>query len=299
MSRGSDVMTRKRKSSVVISQSGELKFEEAEESNEAEVKEVIIYLPPSQDDFDSEVARSGNHCRNFPTLVLDRWSAGTRNLSEDMPLIVPINMSHFYGLSSSTCIYSCQGSTCRVGARMHIKRPFARTLIEVGPRRAIPAESLSAKSPDGNEDIFYTVNLLDSDCAEIEDGAKGVVSYEPLISDNLKTRFYHSSDTCEPEFQSRNNSNINPSGYKINNDKSIVKLKTSGVENFNATLNGNSTSRADIKVTVEDIFGKHLRVLLRKNEKAARCNVNKKSAFGVLVLFSFALLGYYNFVWFR
>ena len=59
MSRGSDVTARPpRKSSVVTSEAGELKFEEAEEVDEDEMKEVIIYLPPSQDDFDSEVARS-------------------------------------------------------------------------------------------------------------------------------------------------------------------------------------------------------------------------------------------------
>ncbi|XP_020618463.1 WD repeat-containing protein 62-like isoform X1 [Orbicella faveolata] len=61
VSRGSDVMAQvSRKSSVVMSEAGELKFEEAEELDEGEMKEVIIYLPPSQDDFDSEVASSNN-----------------------------------------------------------------------------------------------------------------------------------------------------------------------------------------------------------------------------------------------
>jgi len=45
----------------VTLEAGELKFEEAEELNEGELKEVIIYLPPSQDDFDSEVARSDKY----------------------------------------------------------------------------------------------------------------------------------------------------------------------------------------------------------------------------------------------
>lgn len=62
VSRGSDVMMHSLgRSSLVIPETGELKFEEAEEVeevNDGEVKEVIIYLPPSQDDFDSEVARS-------------------------------------------------------------------------------------------------------------------------------------------------------------------------------------------------------------------------------------------------
>lgn len=61
MSRGSDVtMYPSRKSSVVTLETEELKFEEAEEVeglSEGEMKEVIIYLPPSQDDFDSEVAK--------------------------------------------------------------------------------------------------------------------------------------------------------------------------------------------------------------------------------------------------
>ncbi|KAL9954783.1 hypothetical protein ACROYT_G042360 [Oculina patagonica] len=57
VSRGSDVMPGViRKSSLVVSETEELKFEEAEELDEEEMKEVIIYLPPSQDDFDSEVA---------------------------------------------------------------------------------------------------------------------------------------------------------------------------------------------------------------------------------------------------
>ena len=70
MSRGSDVtMHPPRKSSVVTSETGELKFEEAEEVEElkeGEMKEMIIYLPPSQDDFDSEVARSDKNPHYTP-----------------------------------------------------------------------------------------------------------------------------------------------------------------------------------------------------------------------------------------
>lgn len=68
MSRGSDIMpkARVRKSSVEVSESGELKFEEAEELDVGDAKEVIIYLPPSQDDFDSEVARSEMYRDYFP-----------------------------------------------------------------------------------------------------------------------------------------------------------------------------------------------------------------------------------------
>lgn len=62
VSRGSDVtMHSLERNDVITSKTGELKFEEAEEVGEAndwEMKETIIYLPPSQDDFDSEVARS-------------------------------------------------------------------------------------------------------------------------------------------------------------------------------------------------------------------------------------------------
>ena len=49
-----------------MSESGELKFEEAEELDVGDAKEVIIYLPPSQDDFDSEVARSEMYRDYFP-----------------------------------------------------------------------------------------------------------------------------------------------------------------------------------------------------------------------------------------
>lgn len=68
VSRGSDIMpkARVRKSSVEVSESGELKFEEAEELDVGDAKEVIIYLPPSQDDFDSEVARSEMYRDYFP-----------------------------------------------------------------------------------------------------------------------------------------------------------------------------------------------------------------------------------------
>ena len=60
VSRGSDIMpmARVRRSSVEVSETGELKFEEAEELDVGDANQVIIYLPPSQDDFDSEVARS-------------------------------------------------------------------------------------------------------------------------------------------------------------------------------------------------------------------------------------------------
>lgn len=64
MSRGSDVtMHSLERKDMITSKTGELKFEEAEEVGEAndwEMKETIIYLPPSEDDFDSEVARSAN-----------------------------------------------------------------------------------------------------------------------------------------------------------------------------------------------------------------------------------------------
>ena len=64
MSRGSDVaMHSLERNDVITSKTGELKFEEAEEveeANDGEMKETIIYLPPSQDDFDSEVARLAN-----------------------------------------------------------------------------------------------------------------------------------------------------------------------------------------------------------------------------------------------
>ena len=72
MTRGSDVANYPpRRSSVLTSESGELKFEEAEELKEGEVKEVIIYLPPSQDDFDSEVARSDKYSQYTPHGILD------------------------------------------------------------------------------------------------------------------------------------------------------------------------------------------------------------------------------------
>lgn len=96
MSRGSDIMpkARVRKSSVEVSESGELKFEEAEELDVGDAKEVIIYLPPSQDDFDSEVARSEMYRDYFPKRQRAfKWNcAGTRSTFKDLPREVPVNM---------------------------------------------------------------------------------------------------------------------------------------------------------------------------------------------------------------
>lgn len=93
MSRGSDIMAQvSRKSSIVMSEAGELKFEEAEELDEGEMKEVIIYLPPSQDDFDSEVARSVKYPYYVPNEALHPCGAGTSYVLKDVPQDVRVEM---------------------------------------------------------------------------------------------------------------------------------------------------------------------------------------------------------------
>ncbi|RMX55508.1 hypothetical protein pdam_00024122, partial [Pocillopora damicornis] len=115
VSRGSDIMpkARVRKSSVEVSESGELKFEEAEELDVGDAKEVIIYLPPSQDDFDSEVASAPrvqefvqhyeafqlNHHQSCPNIVqqVKRLRGDLVNQEKPVKLVndepVPLNRS--------------------------------------------------------------------------------------------------------------------------------------------------------------------------------------------------------------
>lgn len=60
LSRGSDPFCRPRTwtgDKMVLIETEEIQFEEAQESKEDEVKESIIYFPPAQDDLETETAR--------------------------------------------------------------------------------------------------------------------------------------------------------------------------------------------------------------------------------------------------
>lgn len=271
VSRGSDVMPRvPRKSSVVTSATEELKFERAEELDEGEMKEVIIYLPPSQDDFDSEVARSEKYPIYVPNVALDLCGAGTTYTLKDLPPDVAVEMRPtFHGSKSPLYAYSIREFSYRADKRFLLRAP-RETEPSAGSFEF--ADGYVPKSFYPWEGKFPSANLFSVSAHSEQDKQLMAESAYEMIS----------VKSCLNEV---GNPNINPTlnktclKFKPSTDDNI-KIKNSQVENNHQPKNKSSE------------FCQH-------SEKSARFRdlFNKKTTFGGLLLFSITLLGYYNFVW--
>lgn len=277
MSRGSDVMAQvSRKSSVVMSEAGELKFEEAEELDEGEMKEVIIYLPPSQDDFDSEVARSEKYPFYVPNEVLHPCGAGASCVLKDLPQDVGVEMRPAcYDSKSPLYAYSMRELGCKVEKRSLLNEILLRALREMEPsvgsfsdghviksfyprKGTVPSTKLfSVLAPSGQDKKLNSKQLNESVCAK----------------------------SCLNEVT---NSNLNPTVTKT-----CFKLNSSTVDNIKF-----ERCKVEIKNLSENKNGPGNRNsnVSKHSERSLWFNglFNKKVTFGGLVFISLSLLGYYN-----
>ena len=275
MSRGSDVMAQvSRKSSVVMSETGELKFEEAEELDEDEMKEVIIYLPPSQDDFDSEVARSEKYPFYVPNEALHPCGAGTSCVLKDPSQDVRVEMRP-----------ACHGSR--------------------GPLYAYSMRELGYKAERGHllNEILFRARREMEPCLGSFSGRPIIKSVNPKEGKVPLAKLFnvaahsghckklnskHTNESCSARscLNEVTNPNLNPTVNKtcfILNSCTTDKFELSKVEIKNISEIKNSLDNTSC-----DVF-KH-------SERSLWFNglFNKKATFGGLVVISLTLLGYYN-----
>lgn len=309
MTRGSDVANYPpRRSSVLTSESGELKFEEAEELKEGEVKEVIIYLPPSQDDFDSEVARSDKHSQYTPHGILDNsrpqclLSREDRSLSDldrsacgtgatsfsmgHMPSVPPRetrSTCHTLGESASILLFGVMSKAPLVHSQAHccnvsitvsspsqVKKDSRVDLFRVSPNPEHPELS-----------TFYQTNKMMSG-----------LSSKPHFSEVTKPK---TKTFVNSPLHSKDNQRclqLNPFSGNV----SKCKLNLVNVE---SSKNSFSAENDFIEISLKDDTVSPTILKLNLKEKHAFLTgiINKRKAFCFVVMLTVALLGYYNFVW--
>lgn len=272
VSRGSDVMLGvPRKTSVVMPETEELKFEEAEELDEEEMKEVIIYLPPSQDDFDSEVARSETYPIYVLSVVLDPYGAGTRYTLKDLPQDVPGKMRlTCNGPENPLHTYSIWEFSCSAEKHFLFRAPR-----EMEPCIGSFTEGDVAKSFCPWEEKFPSANLLRLS-ASPEQGKQD----KQLITKNTNEYFSVKSSLTQ----------ANKPDINLTLNKECLKFKPSADDNVN--LKNNKVENKHPSKNKRSEFCQN------SKKNAWLCDLfNKKTGFGGLVLFTITLLGYYNFVW--
>ena len=309
MTRGSDVANYPpRRSSVLTSESGELKFEEAEELKEGEVKEVIIYLPPSQDDFDSEVARSDKHSQYTPHGILDnsrpqcllsredrslsdldRSACGTEATSfsmDHMPSVPPRetrSTCHTLGESASILLFGVMSKAPLVQSQAHccnvsttvsspsqVKKDSPVDLFRVSPNPEHPELS-----------TFYQTNKMMSG-----------LSSKPHFSEVTKPK---TKTFVNSPLHSKDNQRclqLNPFSGNV----SKCKLNLVNVE---SSKNSFSAENDFIEISLKDdtVSPTILKFNLKEKHAFLTGIINKRKAFCFIVMLTVALLGYYNFVW--
>ena len=314
MTRGSDVANYPpRRSSVLTSESGELKFEEAEELKEGEVKEVIIYLPPSQDDFDSEVARSDKHSQYTPHGILDnsrpqcllsredrslsdldRSACGTEATSfsmDHMPSVPPRetrSTCHTLGESASILLFGVMSKAPLVQSQAHC----CNVSITVSSSSQVKIDSpvdLCRVSPNPEHpklSTFYQTN-------EMISGLSSKSHFSEVTKPKTKT-FMISS------LHSKDNKRclqLNPFSGNVSNCKlNLVNVKSSK----NSFTGKNLSSVNDfVEISLKDdtVSPTVLKFSLKEKHAFLTGIINKRKAFGFIVMLTVALLGYYNFVW--
>lgn len=309
MTRGSDVANYPpRRSSVLTSESGELKFEEAEELKEGEVKEVIIYLPPSQDDFDSEVARSDKHSQYTPHGILDNSRPQCLLSREDRSLSdldrsacgtgsTPFSMGHMpsvppretrstchtlgesasillFGVMSKAPLVQSQAHCCNVSTTVsspsQVKKDSPVDLFRVSPNPEHPELS-----------TFYQTNKMMSG-----------LSSKPHFSEVTKPK---TKTFVNSPLHSKDNQRclqLNPFSGNV----SKCKLNLVNVE---SSKNSFSAENDFIEISLKDdtVSPTILKFNLKEKHAFLTGIINKRKAFCFIVMLTVALLGYYNFVW--
>ena len=281
-----------------MSEAVELKFEEAHELDESEMKEMIIYLPPSQDDFDSEVARSEKYPHCVPNMALDPCGAETRNTLKDLPRDVPTEMRPT--CHSPLYAYSFREFSYRAEKRLLLNEPFLRAPHEVEP--SIGSFS-NGRVTDGfhlRESKFPSVNLFNISAYSEEDKKLTIEStvnemiyvkscLNETVKPNINAALKSSEDKTCLKLKPSADDSIKFESRKVENK--IPSENNSGVENLNSVKDSN--------ISVADDFSK---LSVNKKDKIfwfTNGLINKRRTFGGLLLFAVTSLGYYNFVWFQ
>ena len=264
MSRGSDVMAHvSRKSSLVMSEAGELKFEEAEELDEGEMKEVIIYLPPSQDDFDSEVARSEKYPFYVPNEALHPCGAGT---IKDSPQDLQMEMR--------PACYDSKGSL------------YASSMRELGCK----AEKRSLL----NEILFIAPRQMEPSVGSFSDGHV-INSFSPkegkVLSTKLFSTLVHSGQDKKLNSKDRNESFCAKSCLNKVTDPNLNSTVYETCFKFNSSTGDDINIERSKVDSINSNVSKH-------SARSPWFNglFNKKVTFGGLVFISLSLLGYYNII---
>ena len=314
MTRGSDVANYPpRRSSVLTSESGELKFEEAEELKEGEVKEVIIYLPPSQDDFDSEVARSDKHSQYTPHGILDNsrpqclLSREYRSLSDldrsacgtgatsfsmgHMPSIPPQqtrSTCHTIGESASILPFGVMSKAPLVQSQSHCCNVSITVSSSSQVKNDSPAD-LFRVSPDPEHpklSTFYQTN-------EMISGLSSKSHFSEVTKPKTKT-FVNSP------LHSKDNKRclqLNPFSGNV----SKCKLNLVNVESSKNSFSAENLSFVNdfmgISLKDDTVSPTLLKFSLKEKHAFLTGIINKRKGFCFIVMLTVALLGYYNFVW--
>ena len=309
MTRGSDVANYPpRRSSVLTSESGELKFEEAEELKEGEVKEVIIYLPPSQDDFDSEVARSDKHSQYTPHGILDNsrpqclLSREDRSLSDldrsacgtgatsfsmgHMPSVPPRetrSTCHTLGESASILLFGVMSKAPLVQSQAHCCNVSITVSSPSQVKKDSPVDLfIVSPNPEHPElSTFYQTNKMMSG-----------LSSKPHFSEVTKPK---TKTFVNSPLHSKDNQRclqLNPFSGNV----SKCKLNLVNVE---SSKNSFSAENDFIEISLKDdtVSPTILKFNLKEKHAFLTGIINKRKAFCFIVMLTVALLGYYNFVW--
>ena len=314
MTRGSDVANYPpRRSSVLTSESGELKFEEAEELKEGEVKEVIIYLPPSQDDFDSEVARSDEHSQYTPHGILDHsrsqclLSREDRSLSDldrsacgtgatsfsmgHMPSVPPLetrSTCHTLGESASILPFGVMSKAPLVQSQAHCCNVSITVSSPSQVKKDSPVD-LCRVSPNPEHPKLSTFHQTNEVISRLS-----TKSHFSEVT-KAKTKTFVNSP-----FNSKDNKRclqLNPFSGNVSN----CKLNLVNAESSKNSFTGESLSSVNgfIEISLKDdtVSPTPLKCSLKEKHAFLTGIINKRKAFGFIVMLTVALLGYYNFVW--
>ena len=259
-----------------MSEAGELKFEEAEELDEGEMKEVIIYLPPSQDDFDSEVARSEKYPFYVPYEDLHPCGAGTSCVLKDPPQHLRVELR--------PACYDSKGPL------------YAYSMRELG----FKAEKRSLL----NEILFRAPQRMEASVRSFSD-SQVIKSFSPREGKVPSTKRF------SVLAHSRQDKNLN---CKHGNESYCAKSCLNGVTNPNLNQTGHETCFKLNSSTGDDINFERCNVEIKNlsENKNGPGNINsnvskhsarspwfnglfnQKGTFGGLVFISLCLLGYYN-----
>jgi len=256
-----------------MSEAEELKFEEAEELDEGEMKEVIIYLPPSQDDFHSEVARSEKYPFYVPNEALHPCGAGTSCVLKNLPQDVRVDMRPAcYGSNSSLYGYSMRGIAL-------LNEILIRAPREMEPNVGSFSDGHVIKGFCRREGTVPSTKLF----SVVAPSRQDINLNSKRVNETFCVKKSCLNDVTNPNL----NPTVKKTCFKLSSSMGDnIKFERCKVEIKNLSENENGLDNTNWDVS------KH-------SDRSVWFNglFNKKVTFGGLVFSSLCILGYYNIVW--